>query len=327
LLFAGLILGMTTSIRIVGPLAGLLITFLYLSRYRAKVLLPLMIYWITAAVAIYITWPILWGDPVNILLDRILRVSSFTEYEVLYFGRRIASQYLPWHFVPSMISLQLTIPSVVFTVTGFISGWIGCFRKERNTDVLVLLTIWIALPVFIAAMGLIPIYNNFRHLLFILPPVFIFAGFGLDRLFSWVTIPLIRVLFVILILLPGIVGIVQLHPYQYIYYNEFIGGVDGAAGRFEMDYWCTSFREVMDYVNEVAPNAASVAMWGGITTSRPFARADLELYSDRMNTTDPDYAIGCKYALENPDFFPELDSIYEIRRGEALLAVIKQKLD
>ncbi len=30
-----------------------------------------------------------------------------------------------------------------------------------------------------------------------------------------------------LVVLPGLIGIVRLHPYEYIYYNTFIGGEAG----------------------------------------------------------------------------------------------------
>ena len=37
---------------------------------------------------------------------------------------------------------------------------------------------------------------------------------------------------------------VQLHPYEYIYYNRLIGGVTGADDRgYETDYWVTGYRE------------------------------------------------------------------------------------
>jgi hypothetical protein len=60
----------------------------------------------------------------------------------------------------------------------------------------------------------------------------------------------------VICLLPSVFGIVSLHPYEYIYYNSFVGGVSGAEGRFETDYWAISFREAAEYVNENAsPNA------------------------------------------------------------------------
>ena len=36
---------------------------------------------------------------------------------------------------------------------------------------------------------------------------------------------------------------VYLHPYEYVYFNQLIGGTRGAEERFETDYWATSYRE------------------------------------------------------------------------------------
>jgi hypothetical protein len=42
---------------------------------------------------------------------------------------------------------------------------------------------------------------------------------------------------------------VRLHPYQSVYYNRLIaGGVQGAAGRFEADYWGASYLEATRWV-------------------------------------------------------------------------------
>jgi hypothetical protein len=38
---------------------------------------------------------------------------------------------------------------------------------------------------------------------------------------------------------------VLLHPDQYIYYNAFVGGVDGAQGKFKLDYWANSYAEAV----------------------------------------------------------------------------------
>ena len=44
-------------------------------------------------------------------------------------------------------------------------------------------------------------------------------------------------------LLP-VIRMVQLHPYEYVYFNDLSGGVPAAAGRYELDYWGTSFAEL-----------------------------------------------------------------------------------
>jgi hypothetical protein len=42
---------------------------------------------------------------------------------------------------------------------------------------------------------------------------------------------------------------VQLHPYQYIYFNRSIaGGLKNAAQRYETDYWGMSYREGAEWV-------------------------------------------------------------------------------
>jgi L-threonylcarbamoyladenylate synthase len=35
----------------------------------------------------------------------------------------------------------------------------------------------------------------------------------------------------------------RLHPYEYVYFNELVGGLNGAQGNYEMDYWGASYSE------------------------------------------------------------------------------------
>jgi len=35
----------------------------------------------------------------------------------------------------------------------------------------------------------------------------------------------------------------KLHPYEYVYFNELVGGLPGAGRNFETDYWGTSYKE------------------------------------------------------------------------------------
>ena len=37
----------------------------------------------------------------------------------------------------------------------------------------------------------------------------------------------------------------MLHPDEYVYYNGFVGGVDGAQGLFKLDYWANSYAEAV----------------------------------------------------------------------------------
>lgn len=46
--------------------------------------------------------------------------------------------------------------------------------------------------------------------------------------------------------------IVRLHPYQLTYFNELVGGLRGAEGRFETEYWLTSYKEAVEWLNDQA---------------------------------------------------------------------------
>ncbi len=61
-----------------------------------------------------------------------------------------------------------------------------------------------------------------------------------------------------LLLAPGVVGIVQLHPYQLAYYNALIGGPRGAAARdMETIYFASTYGGLLDALNTL-PSGSKV---------------------------------------------------------------------
>ena len=43
-----------------------------------------------------------------------------------------------------------------------------------------------------------------------------------------------------------VVEMVQLHPYQYVYFNRMSGGLKAAATQYETEYYAHSFKELAD---------------------------------------------------------------------------------
>jgi len=123
-----------------------------------------------------------------------------------------------------------------------------------------------------------------------------------------------------------VIGIVRLHPYEYLYYNTFIGGEAGAFRRFELDYWGTSYREAADWLNENAPPGANVWVEGPAHLLDLYLRADLNLYStyEAERADHYDFVVATtRYDLDLASF-PDALVVYRIERGGGLLAVIKQ---
>ena len=103
-----------------------------------------------------------------------------------------------------------------------------------------------ALPIgFVIAQRSI-LYDGIRHFLFVIPPLSVLCAAtffsGLDRIrmpgLRWAGIVLIGVY---ALYHAGLM--LSLHPYQYVYFNRFAGGLSGASGRFETDYWGHSYAE------------------------------------------------------------------------------------
>jgi len=101
-------------------------------------------------------------------------------------------------------------------------------------------------PVYIVATHAV-LYDNIRHVLFLIPLLAVVAGIALDR-FDRLLLPAraqrATAWAVAGAFLAYHVGVmVALHPNQYIYLNSFVGGVPGAAERFDLDFWSNSLAE------------------------------------------------------------------------------------
>src|ERR1041384_5517648 len=75
-------------------------------------------------------------------------------------------------------------------------------------------------------------------------------------------LPAIRLLLLVVLAFPGLYAIVRLHPYEYIYYNSFVGGIRGADGHFELDYWRTSLPNLALELNNFAVPHSKVVVEG-----------------------------------------------------------------
>jgi hypothetical protein len=75
----------------------------------------------------------------------------------------------------------------------------------------------------------------------------------------------------------------QLHPYEYIFANNLIGGVRGAYGRYESDYWGSSFKEAAQDIQNL------VASEGGVPPGKIFKVAICGPWDSAMIYLPPDY--------------------------------------
>lgn len=328
LIFAAILLGICMSTRVIGAAAGGIISLYFLIKGRHKAVPHLAAYLALSGLTAYMIWPYLWINPFQKFVAALTVYSSFPARGLILFdGAYIPPKELPSHFLIKLMSIQFTEPLVILSIIGFVVGIILVKKKHIDKTKFILITLWFLIPQIYMILQKPVVYHNFRQFLFITPPFFIFAGIALQEIGKKVNTNWVKVILTGAVLIPGIIGTIALHPYQYIYYNSFVGGPRGALRNYEMDYWETSLKEAVEYVNQTAPQNAKILVWGPLDIVNQYAREDLEILPNHQIDTAPtdtfDYAIihnAQKIAVNLPDF----EIVYTVDPEGALLVVVRK---
>jgi hypothetical protein len=250
--------------------------------------LPLLSMVIVAAATAYAAWPFLWGDPLRRLQESLTFLAGNPNKDyVLFLGHATKGRLLPWFYLPSLMVLQFTESVWLLVLAGMVAPFLRRKVPHRSW-LIVILALWLLLPTAPLILRHAWFYDNFRQFLFITPAVFILAAFGLDVVrdgLGRVGRPRLWPVLIALLLLPGVIAIVRLHPYEYTYFNSLVGGTRGAFRRFELDYWATSYSAAIKRLNATLPAGSVVAFLGTSSPAAPYARPDLVL---RTYTFDAD---------------------------------------
>jgi hypothetical protein len=319
--FAGLILGFASAIRVLGPYAAVIVLTYMVFRLRLKAL-PLVLPYLTISfLFMYIFWPFLWKSPVINLFKSMVYMSAYPwPQDVLFNGVFYQAKNLPAAYLPALITIQIT-ESVIFL---FFLGLIYLLLKLKQQDYLrlfLVFSIWFVVPVAGVVIFRPTLYDNFRQFLFIIPPLFLVASLGLELIFRYLQNKTLRILLLSMLVIPAIYVNVQLYPFEYVYYNSFVGGTNGAFRKFEMDYWETSYREVAEYLNSAEKEGAQLVSFPAAMSA--FANRDFSLY-DGTCTRQPLYAVISSRWNGDKTEYETAPIVQTIKRGDAVLMVIRK---
>ncbi|HEX9090927.1 MAG TPA: hypothetical protein VF831_05525, partial [Anaerolineales bacterium] len=157
---------------------------------------------------------------------------------------------LPVSYLPVMLGITLTWPVWLIFIAGTALLVVKFWRKCIDWRSLSPILLWFLVPFIYVILVRPPMYDGYRHFLFILPPVFILGGFAFQSMLERLRNRWSYALLLIVLIAPGVLGLVRLHPYEYTYYNQLVGGTRGAFRRFETDFWLTCYKELMAQVDE-----------------------------------------------------------------------------
>lgn len=205
------------------------------------------------------TWPWALLDPLRRPWLALGRMSRFTVHDRVmpFAGEMMRTTEPRWDYLAHYFALKLPLSVLLLVAAAAgLALWtlLRRSRRQRLTidkrNAALILAAAIMAPPSYAIVVRSVLYDGLRHFLFLVPLFAAVAGLMV------VVLPqLVRrrraktpVAVVLSLVLGGLVArqvhtMRVLHPFQYIYFNELVGGVPGAYGNYDTDYYGNSYKE------------------------------------------------------------------------------------
>ncbi|GHT40445.1 hypothetical protein AGMMS49965_08720 [Bacteroidia bacterium] len=297
----------------------------------------------TMLVVMFILWPFALHDPLHNIVASFKLASNFNlgSFSQVFEGKLIFSQDLPWYY--SIKSICITTPIVVL-----MGGGIQLFAARRQSQgyfwTFVLLFCF-AFPLLWIAYTKAIVYGGQRHVTFVYPMLVVAAALGFNTLVNWAKNKKVKIaltLLPVVLLLDPILFTIRNHPYEVGYFNQFVGGVKGAYGNYDLHDLDGSKREAAEWIlADVAKNGAPdktrktlVATWH---TSDYYFRKDTDNFSlnyvrwERRNTTDWDYALyfvaGSHHLRRSKESYPPKNTVHQVMVDGVPVALVLKRED
>ncbi len=353
----GAAIGMTMGVRIGGLLLlcylGLLlcldVTWRAVAARRARMLIEdgwTSLRHVLAPVALIaypvmlLFWPWAQTDPIENPLRALAFFSHQTfPFSTLFAGRLVPATDLPWIYLPTYIAialpelvLVLLLCAPVAVAVGFVRG--GFLRRREPALAALVVGTAIVFPIAYAIAIKAVLFDGMRHFIFVLPLIAVVAAITADRgLVLLARCPYQRAIFAVLALY-GVAHVTimgLLHPDQYVYYNAFVGGVEGAQHKFKLDYWANSYAEAVqglenylraEYGADFEEREFTVAVCGPPISANYYFPTNFRFIRERARA---DFFIA--FTKDNCDHALPGRPVYQVERMGALLSVVLDRRD
>lgn len=292
-----LLLGVATGFATGGRLAGglVLIVVWLAAAWTSPAVIRDRGFWarlavsgLTAAATLLVFWPALWADPLPRLVSAVRTAGRFPGPEtVLFWGAETATADIPFYYVPAVLAVKLPEVLVGLGGIGLVAALLARPSDAAERARLRLVLLWVVVPAAYIAFLHVRLYDNERHVLFLAPSLAILSGWVLSRAAR--RSPVLR-----LVAIGAVLGTLllnlrtdwRLHPYEYTYFNTFVGGLRGAEGRFATDYWGLSTRELLEKVPRPPTRETTVRVCMVTAAARVMAPPDFVVVPEAAPRAD-----------------------------------------
>lgn len=239
-------------------------------------------YFLLAPVAAFGLWSLFWNDPVGQLRHAYLTFGTGTNnIEVLLNGSWYCSgSNVPWYYPLWYLVITIPVPVLLLFI-------VGLFSKRTIS----LLLLWLLVPLTRYLIPSVGVIDGIRHFEEVLFPIAAIAALGIDTLAQRIKNTAVRNTLALSVLLYLLFTIISYHPYQITYFNELVGGAPGAMGKYDLDYWGTSQKKAVEWVNNTAPPNAKIHIVMAAAVAGQYLRPDLVANLNKYGYDDSDYVI------------------------------------
>lgn len=284
-------------------------------------------------------WPYGLQNPVLNPVRAHLLMSRFPlTFREIFEGSFEWTDYMPWYYL--LKYLLVTLPLSVLAGAAL---FLVRLREAAGKDKILpwsLILFSVLFPVFYEIITKPNIYSGWRQFLFLYPGIVIIASTGITRFITTDRVrrfkPLIIFVFVMLSVHPA-KYLISNYRYAYLYFNELAGGVKGANGKYETDYyfigqseaagWLINHLEKKGIADTVVVASNFSAEW--YFRNMPLVK-NIYLRNEERSCYDWDYYLSTnRYILPfrlRENHWPPGNSLYVAKAGGApVCAVIERK--
>ena len=265
---------------------------------------PRRIFWyfLLAPLAAYLLWWGFWADPMGQIMHAVRTFGFGTDnIEVLVNGNwHCSGKNVPWYYPYWFIGITTPLRILGFFLFSIGSSLALIFSKKRTNllSLRLLLLAWFFVPLtryFLPKIGVIDGVRHFEEVLYPLCALAAIGFYDLVQVFSKRRTDFWKSKIFILATV-GIIGsliwnVVSYHPFQITYYNELVGGITGAYGKYDLDYWGGSQKYAVEWVNRTAAPNAKVFIFMAPDVASRYLRPDLRAGVNTVNPENADYTI------------------------------------
>ncbi|OYU97734.1 MAG: hypothetical protein CFE21_05450 [Bacteroidetes bacterium B1(2017)] len=329
---------------------GLFLGVNWLDKFRSKttkpasLILPYAKIFIIVAVIGYILgillWPYALDNPFKHPIQAFTKASEnafYTNNVELFEGKRMYMlTAAPWYYVFKFLGMG----NPLYLLLG-VALSIALFKpltKRIGVGIWLMLVFMLFFPILYAEYSNLNYYNGWRHYLFVLPFAVPLAAIAFDYLFTLKKpIALGSALVLLVLYAKPAVWIAQNHPNEYVYFNELTGGLKGAYGNYETDYYSNSCREAAEWIAKQHPKDSLLIGINNETTTASYWAHQINPRLNFVWTRETeeqkmawDYLIlttrtFSKNELQNGSFPPK-GTVYTVEAdGVPLAAVVKRE--